>query len=98
MVSYSNEFAAELHRQFRMLVDAPWYQKLFPAMRAAKDNGTELVTTQGGSRYATSVGGTVNSGRGARTCKASTGYSGPRALGTVAAALDRSRRTCSARS
>src|SRR2546427_3432566 len=64
VVSYSNEFAAELHRQFRMVIDAPWYRALFPAIRPAKDSGTELVTTAGGSRYATSVGGTLT-GRGA---------------------------------
>src|SRR5215467_5199205 len=64
VVSYSNEFAAELHRQFRMVIDAPWYRALFPAMRPAKDSGTELVTTAGGSRYSTSVGGTLT-GRGA---------------------------------
>jgi hypothetical protein len=64
VVSYSAEFAAELHRQFRVVIDAPWYRDLFPAMRAAKDTGTELVTTAGGSRYATSVGGTLT-GRGA---------------------------------
>jgi hypothetical protein len=64
VVSYSNDFAAELHRQFRMIIDAPWYRSLFPAMRADKDTGTELVTTAGGSRFATSVGGTLT-GRGA---------------------------------
>jgi predicted phage terminase large subunit-like protein len=64
VASYSNELAAELHRQFRMVVDAAWYRALFPAMRPAKDTGTELVTTAGGSRYATSVGGTL-AGRGA---------------------------------
>ena len=64
VVSYANEFAAELHRQFRMVIDAPWYRALFPAMRPARDSGTELVTTAGGSRYATSVGGTLT-GRGA---------------------------------
>ena len=64
VASYSNEFAAELHRQFRRVIDAPWYRALFPAMRVAKDSGTELVTTAGGSRYATSVGGTLT-GRGA---------------------------------
>ena len=64
VVSYSNDFAAELHRQFRMVIDAPWYRALFPEMRLAKDTGTELVTTAGGSRYATSVGGTLT-GRGA---------------------------------
>jgi predicted phage terminase large subunit-like protein len=64
VVSYANELAAELHRQFRMIIDAPWYRALFPAMRPAKDSGTELVTTKGGSRYATSIGGTLT-GRGA---------------------------------
>src|SRR5438093_3603342 len=64
VVSYSNDFAAELHRQFRMVIDAPWYRALFPAMRPAKDSGAELVTTAGGSRYATSIGGTLT-GRGA---------------------------------
>jgi predicted phage terminase large subunit-like protein len=64
VVSYSNDFAAELHRQFRMVIDAPWYRALFPAMRPARDSGMELVTTRGGSRYATSVGGTLT-GRGA---------------------------------
>ena|SRR5947199_7999314 len=28
VVSYSNDFAAELHRQFRMVIDAPWYRSL----------------------------------------------------------------------
>jgi predicted phage terminase large subunit-like protein len=64
VVSYSSEFAAELHRQFRMVIDAPWYRALFPAMRPARDTGNELVTTSGGSRYATSIGG-VLTGRGA---------------------------------
>jgi predicted phage terminase large subunit-like protein len=64
VVSYSNELAAELHRQFRTLIDSTWYRALFPAMRPARDTGTELVTTAGGSRYATSIGGTLT-GRGA---------------------------------
>jgi predicted phage terminase large subunit-like protein len=64
VVSYSNELSAELHRQFRMVVEAPWYRALFPATRSARDAGSEFVTTAGGSRYATSVGGTLT-GRGA---------------------------------
>jgi hypothetical protein len=64
VVSYSAELAAELHRQFRMVIDAPWYSALFPAMRPARDTGTELVTTAGGSRYACGVGGSLT-GRGA---------------------------------
>jgi hypothetical protein len=42
VVSYANELAAELHRQFRMVIDAPWYRHLFPAMRLAKTAGTNL--------------------------------------------------------
>jgi hypothetical protein len=64
VVSYSNELAAELHRQFRMVIDALWYQRLFPEMRVVRDTGNELVTSAGGSRYATSIGGTLT-GRGA---------------------------------
>jgi predicted phage terminase large subunit-like protein len=64
VASYSNELAAELHRQFHMVIDAPWYRALFPTMRPAQDSSTELVTRAGGSRYATSVGGTLT-GRGA---------------------------------
>ncbi len=64
VVSYANELAAELHRQFRMIVDAAWYRALFPVMRPARDTGAELVTTAGGSRYATSIGSTLT-GRGA---------------------------------
>ena len=64
VASYSGDFAAELHRQFRMVVSSEWYAALFPTLRWAKETGLELITTQGGSRYATSVGGTLT-GRGA---------------------------------
>lgn len=64
VASYSGEFAAELHRQFRMVIASPWYAAVFPNLRIAKETGLELVTTRGGSRYATSVGGTLT-GRGA---------------------------------
>jgi len=48
VVSYSAELAAELHRQFRMVVLSVWYQTLFSHMRLAKDTTLEAVTTQGG--------------------------------------------------
>ena len=63
VVSYSSELAEELHRQFRAVVTSEWYQELFPRMRLAKDTGIELVTTCGGGRYATSIGGSLT-GRG----------------------------------
>jgi predicted phage terminase large subunit-like protein len=62
--SYSTELAAELHRQFRMVIGSDWYEELFPLMRLAKDTETEVVTTLGGGRLATSVGGSLT-GRGA---------------------------------
>ena len=64
VASYSGDFAAELHRQFRLVVSSEWYAALFPTLRWAKETGLELITTQGGSRFATSVGGTLT-GRGA---------------------------------
>ena len=64
VVSYSGDFAAELHRQFRMVINSDWYAALFPEVSWAKETGLELVTTQGGGRYSTSVGGTLT-GRGA---------------------------------
>ena len=62
--SYSGDFAAELHRQFRQVACSEWYAALFPHTRWAKETGLEFVTTLGGGRYATSVGGTLT-GRGA---------------------------------
>ncbi len=64
VASYSGDFAAELHRQFRMVITSPWYAEVFPELRFAKETGLELVTSRGGSRYATSIGGTLT-GRGA---------------------------------
>ena len=63
-VSYSDTLARELARQFRMVIDSDWYRAAFPAMRVSKDTGTECVTTVGGGRNATSIGGSLT-GRGA---------------------------------
>jgi predicted phage terminase large subunit-like protein len=63
VASYSAEFAIELHRQFRMVIESDWYRQLFPGTRWVKETGLELVTTKGGSRYAVSVGGSLT-GRG----------------------------------
>jgi predicted phage terminase large subunit-like protein len=64
VASYSTELAAELHRQFKMVIGSDWYKELFPMMRLAKDTDTEAVTTVGGGRLAISVGGSLT-GRGA---------------------------------
>jgi predicted phage terminase large subunit-like protein len=63
-VSYSNELAQELARQFRLVVQSEWYPLLFPRMRISRDTGAEVITTAGGGRFATSIGGTLT-GRGA---------------------------------
>ena len=63
-VSYSDALAAALARQFRQVVNSGWYRALFPGTRLSKDTGTECVTTAGGGRLATSIGGTLT-GRGA---------------------------------
>ncbi len=62
-VSYSDELARALTRDFRRIVDSDWYRQLFPEFRPTKTTEIELVTDAGGSRYATSVGGTLT-GRG----------------------------------
>ena len=64
VVSYSVDFASELHRQFRAVVDSDWFRRLFPDTQWTKETGLDMVTTQGGGRLATSVGGTLT-GRGA---------------------------------
>src|SRR5271163_4311317 len=43
VASYSGDFAAELHRQFRMVITSPWYAEVFPGLRLAKETGLELV-------------------------------------------------------
>ncbi len=66
VASYSGDFAAELHRQFRLVASSGWYAELFPGTKWAKETGLQLVTTRNGGRYATSVGGTLT-GRGGET-------------------------------
>lgn len=63
-ISYSQDLAGELARQFRLVVESDWYCRLFPRMRLVKDTGSECVTSAGGGRIATSIGGTLT-GRGA---------------------------------
>jgi len=65
VVSYSDELAETLARDFRRIISSIWYRTLFPGVRiGAKDSATETVTTKGGFRLALSVGGSLT-GRGA---------------------------------
>lgn len=61
VASYSQELSRQHAVQCRMLLEAPWYQRLFPETRIS-DGGNralEVVTTKGGMRKGVSVGGSV---------------------------------------
>jgi hypothetical protein len=64
-VSYAQDLADKLARDCRSVMTNPWYQQLFRTqLSAQKQSVAEFVTTAGGYRMATSVGG-VLTGRGA---------------------------------
>lgn len=65
-VSHSKDLAREHANSFLRIVESPWYRRLFPALQVAKRGRriTELKTTHGGFRLATSIEGAVL-GRGA---------------------------------
>ena len=63
--SYSQELAAKHARDFRTVLESPWYRRLFPHTRIdpRKNTEVEIQTTAQGYRLSTSVGGTLT-GRG----------------------------------
>jgi hypothetical protein len=63
--SYAGELAVAHANSFRTIVNARWYQDLFPGMRvdSRKDTETEVRSTLGGFRLTTTVGGSLT-GRG----------------------------------
>jgi predicted phage terminase large subunit-like protein len=63
-LSYNNELAAKLARDCRQVMQSDWYKEVFPGTVLSRATETELETTLGGGRFATSVGGTLT-GRGA---------------------------------
>src|SRR5262252_5343490 len=64
-LSYSGDLAVKHAADFRAVINAEWYRRIFPAMRISPEKNTEFetVTTRRGGRLATSVGGTLT-GRG----------------------------------
>lgn len=64
-VSYASDLAYRFARGSRTIMESAWYRRVFPRTRVNRRKATEqeLETTQGGSRFATSVGGTLT-GRG----------------------------------
>jgi len=63
VVSYNADFARSLHLQFRTIIESEWYQSVFPGTRWKKKTDSDCVTSNGGGRFATSIGGQLT-GRG----------------------------------
>lgn len=63
-VSYSDELARTIAREFKRVVESDWYRMLFPQVRLVKVTENDVVTDQGGFRAALSVHGSIT-GRGA---------------------------------
>jgi predicted phage terminase large subunit-like protein len=64
-VSYGSDLATDLSNKHRQVINSGWYKDLFPAMRIdpKKNTQTEVRTTKGGYRLATTVDGALT-GRG----------------------------------
>jgi predicted phage terminase large subunit-like protein len=65
-VTYSNELSIKHARDYRSVITADWYRRIFPKTRIdpRKDSEGEIALTEQGGRLATSIGG-VLTGRGA---------------------------------
>jgi predicted phage terminase large subunit-like protein len=65
VVSYGTELSTKHAIDFRAVINSSWYRRLFPAARIspAKNTESEVMTTAGGYRLATSIDGTLT-GRG----------------------------------
>lgn len=63
--SYAHDLSAKHARDCRAIMEAPWYQELFPQTRIAdkKNTESEFITTERGSLFSTSVRGSLT-GRG----------------------------------
>lgn len=63
-VSYSDDLSKAIARDFKRVVETPWYRAVFPQVRLTKVTENEVHTDQGGYRVALSVHGSIT-GRGA---------------------------------
>jgi predicted phage terminase large subunit-like protein len=65
VISYGAELAVNLANDFRKVISSPRYKSVFPGLQISRKKNTEseIATTQGGFRLATSVEGAVT-GRG----------------------------------
>lgn len=62
--SYADALSAKFSNDTRRVMQSSWYRRAFPGTVLKRMSEQELTTTAGGSRLATSVGGTLT-GRGA---------------------------------
>ena len=58
-ISYGADLAAKHARDFRLIVEAPWYHHAFPNMRVARVLDSDVYTTERGFRKATSINATL---------------------------------------
>jgi predicted phage terminase large subunit-like protein len=58
-ISYGSELSLKHARDFRSIVESPWYARAFPQMRLSRSLDDEAATTLKGFRKATSVGGVL---------------------------------------
>ena len=58
VISYAELLSRTHANDFRVLVNHPLYQAVFPGMRLARDTDREIATTKRGKRIATSLDGT----------------------------------------
>lgn len=62
-ISYAEELSAKLAGDFRKVIGSSWYRRNFPAVVITKNTEREIVTSRGGGRFSTTVGGALT-GRG----------------------------------
>jgi predicted phage terminase large subunit-like protein len=58
-VSYAQDLAEKHAADCRLVMNSPWYRRLFPKTVLSRETAGALTTTQRGFRLATSVGGTL---------------------------------------
>ena len=58
-ISYGSELSSKHARDFRAIVESPWYRRVFPKMRITRGTDDDVTTSRKGFRKATSVGGAL---------------------------------------
>ena len=59
VVAYSDELARIIARQFRQVVESPWYRQTFPRFAIKTNRSDEVVTTLNGFFRTRSINGSV---------------------------------------